>query len=70
MISEDEDNENFIEENFSENSISESSEENEELNNKGFISKIIDFFNYKPIEDYSQRELKKKYLKTQKRIRQ
>ena len=71
MIPEDEDNENFIEENFSENSISDSPQENEELNNKGFISKIIDFFNYKPIEDYSQPRIKKKnILKTQKRIRQ
>ena len=57
----------FIEENFSENSISESSEENEELNNKGFISKIIDFFNYKPIEDYSPTRIKKKYFKKTKK---
>ena len=71
VISEDEDNENFIEENFSENSISESSEENEELNNKGFISKIIDFLITSPLRITVQRELKKKnILKTQKRIRQ
>ncbi len=71
VISEDEENENFIEENFSENSISESPQENEELNNKGFISKIVDFFNYKPIEDYSPTRIKKKnILKTQKKINQ
>ncbi len=68
VISEDEDNENFVEENFSENSISESPQENEELNNKGFISKIIDFFNYKPIEDYSPTRIKKKkYFKNPKK---
>ena len=59
-ISEDEDNENFMEENFSENNVSENTQQGEGINDKGFISKIIDFFNYKPLEDYSPTRIKKK----------
>jgi len=56
-----EDEENFINENFNED------QENNNLivNNKndkteGFLSRIIDFFNYKPIDDYPQSRIKKK----------
>ena len=34
--------------------------ENKNDKNEGFLSKVFDFFNYKPIDDYPQTRLKKK----------
>ena len=55
-----EDEENFISESFTD--VQENSEqpENKNYKNDGFLSKVFDFFNYKPIDDYPQTRLKKK----------
>ena len=55
-----EDEENFIDENFNEDQENTEQPENKNNKNDGFLSKVFDFFNYKPIDDYPQTRLKKK----------
>ena len=55
-----EDEENFISENFNEDQENIEQPENKNDKNDGFLSKVFDFFNYKPIDDYPQTRLKKK----------
>ena len=63
-----EDEENFISENFNEEQENIEQPENKNDKNDGFLSKVFDFFNYKPIDDYPQTRLKKKrFVRTQKR---
>ena len=69
-ISEDEDS--FIDENFNEGQENNSQSiggKNEK--GDGFLSRIFDFFNYKPIDDYPQSRFKKKdpLLEPQREIR-
>ena len=52
-----EDEEEFFDENFQENL------KKKELNNqKGFLSKVFDFFNYKPIDDFSSPKQEKEEI--------
>ena len=63
-----EDEENFISESFTEDQVNSEQPENKNDKNDGFLSKVFDFFNYKPIDDYPQTKLKKKrFVRTQKR---
>ena len=56
-----EDEENFIDENFNEGQESTNQHErNNKDKNEGFLSKVFDFFNYKPIDDYPHTRLKKR----------
>ena len=55
-----EDEENFISESFTEDQVNNEQPENKNDKNDGFLSKVFDFFNYKPIDDYPQTRLKKK----------
>ncbi len=55
-----EDEENFISESFTEDQVNSEQPENKNDKNDGFLSKVFDFFNYKPIDDYPQTRLKKK----------
>ena len=55
-----EDEENFISESFTEDQVNSERPENKNDKNDGFLSKVFDFFNYKPIDDYPQTRLKKK----------
>ena len=59
-----EDDEEFFDENFQENQ--ESLKKKQLHNQKGFLSKVFDFFNYKPIDDFaSPKTRKKRNFKTQ-----
>ena len=60
IVSEDEENENLLEENFSDTNTDSKSSNLENSDHKGFLSKIFDFFNYKPLEDYNQIKVKRK----------
>ena len=56
-----EDDESFIDESFnedSENGIQKVKGKKDDR--EGFLSKIVEFFNYKPIDDYPQSRIKKK----------
>ena len=67
-ISEDEDS--FIDENFNEGQENNSqSVKGKNDKGEGFLSRIFDFFNYKPIDDYPQSRFKKKrpFIRTTKR---
>ena len=55
-----EDEENFISESFTDVQENNEQPENKIYKNDGFLSKVFDFFNYKPIDDYPQTRLKKK----------
>ncbi len=56
-----EDEENFIEESFTEEQENNNQlEKNKNDKNDGFLSRVFDFFNYKPIDDYPQTRFKKK----------
>ena len=61
-----EDEENFISESFTEDQENSEQPENKNDKNDGFLSKVFDFFNYKPIDDYPQTRLKKKICKNPK----
>ena len=63
-----EDEENFISESFTD--VQENSEKPENKNdkNEGFLQ-VIDFFNYKPIDDYPQTRQRKKICKNPKGIK-
>jgi ribonuclease E len=65
-----EDDESFIDESFNEdqeNGIQKVKGKKDDR--EGFLSKIVEFFNYKPIDDYPQSRIKKKrpFIKTPKR---
>ncbi len=53
-----EDDEEFFDENFQENQ--ESFKKKQLHNQKGFLSKVFDFFNYKPIDDFASPKTRKK----------
>ncbi len=53
-----EDDEEFFDENFQENQ--ESLKKKQLHNQKGFLSKVFDFFNYKPIDDFASPKTRKK----------
>ncbi len=56
-----EDEENFIDENFNEDQENNNQiEKNKNDKGEGFLSKVFDFFNYKPIDDYPQSRIKRK----------
>ena len=56
-----EDDENFIDESFNEEQENNNQQEkNKNDKNEGFLSKVFDFFNYKPIDDYQQTKVRKK----------
>ena len=52
-----EDDEEFFDENFQEN---QESLKKQLHNQKGFLSKVFDFFNYKPIDDFASPKTRKK----------
>ena len=56
-----EDDENFIDEGFNEEQENNNQQEkNKNDKNEGFLSKVFDFFNYKPIEDFNTPKIRKK----------
>ena len=56
-----EDEESFIDENFTEDQANNSQPvKGKNDKSEGFLSRIFDFFNYKPIDDYPQSRIKKK----------
>ena len=56
-----EEDEEFFDENFQENLENQENIKKKELNSqKGFLSKVFDFFNYKPIEDFTGPKIRKK----------
>ena len=57
----DADDDEFLDESFDENR--ETSLSRNETDNKGFLNRVFDFFNYKPLEDYSGTRIKKKKFK-------
>ncbi len=64
-----EDDEGFIDESFNEEQENNNQQEkNKNDENEGFLSKVFDFFNYKPIDDYQQTKVRKKrYFRAPKR---
>ncbi len=69
-LSVNEDDESFIDESFNEGQQDSSQKVKDKNDAKdGFLSKIVDFFNYKPIDDFPQSRIKKKrpFIKTPKR---
>ena len=46
-----------------------SSKEKISNNQKGFLSKVFDFFNYKPLDDFSAPKIKERFLKIKIKIK-
>ena len=58
VVENDDDDDDFLDENDENNE--EQNEKNTKLVEKGFLTKVFDFFNYKPIDDYSTPRVRRK----------
>ncbi|MFL2678841.1 MAG: Rne/Rng family ribonuclease [Alphaproteobacteria bacterium] len=59
-INEEEESEPFVNESFQENQNANSPIDKNLTGNEGFLSRIFDFFNYKPLDDFSTTRVKRK----------